>query len=104
MKAIILASALLLAPVPAAADDATNFALFWGSVLAIEDHCPQYYSRTDATMGGHLSGSDYQWAASQVDRMRDSAAKTVEQLGCDRAAEEAAKLMDYSFFYVWEVK
>jgi hypothetical protein len=104
IKRLLSAVVLVAFPSLGYADEASDFALFWGTVLAIEDQCPQYLSRTDAISGAHLSGQDYQWAASQVDRLRSSAAKTVEHLGCDKSAEEAAKLMGYSFFYLWEVQ
>lgn len=87
----------------AIADPAVDFGRFWGAVLAIEDRCEQYLVRTDAIMGSHLSQKDYRHAESLVDGERVKAGRLVERLGCDRAAEEAAKLSGKSFFEVWEL-
>ncbi|WP_192800810.1 hypothetical protein [Brucella tritici] len=52
------------------ADEATIFARFWAGVLAVEDRCDDYYSLTDATMGGQLEAADYQRAADMVEELR----------------------------------
>ncbi len=101
---------LLLAALPlvasggvAWADDAVDFGIFWGTVLAIEDKCENYFVRPDAVMGNHLSAKDYEFAKAMVDDERAKAARVVDKIGCDEAAKEAAKLSGKSFFKVWEI-
>tara|TARA_R100000365_G_C2731970_1_gene62063 strand:+ start:829 stop:1149 length:321 start_codon:yes stop_codon:yes gene_type:complete len=89
---------------PTFADDAVSFGNFLGVALAIEDACPQYYVLTAATSGGHLDGKDYQYAMSLVEQSRERATGAIVVLGCDDAAREAAKMVDMSFFEVWEVR
>ena len=87
-----------------AADAAVKFAKFLGAVSAIEEACPTYYVRTDATMGNHLSPGDYQYALSREADENKKAITIVAKLGCEAAAKEAVKLTGLSYFEVWEIK
>lgn len=105
-RSIVTASACfgLWSSTIAAADEAVRFTKFLGVVSAIEDACASYYVRTDATMGNHLSASDYQYAMTNHEAEKRKAEKAVALLGCEEAAKEAVKLTDLSFFEVWEIR
>lgn len=85
-----LAAAMLSSP--SLADEADEFARFWAGVLAVEDRCDDYYSLTDATMGGHLAPADYQRAADMVEDLRPKMAETLAGVSCQQAAEQVAEL------------
>lgn len=104
-KALIgLSACAMTATAALGADQAVRFGRFNGAVLAIEDACPKYYVRTDAVMGNHLSAEDYKYAMGMVEAERTKARPLVKKLGCDKAAKEAMKLTDASFFEVWEIR
>lgn len=102
--AITAAVATYMMVMPAFAFDAVSFGNFLGVVSAIEEACPQYYVLTDATLGSELDGKDYQYALNLAEMSKERAAGAIAMLGCDDAAREAAKMVDMSFFDVWEVK
>jgi len=102
-KYICLTFILTSITIPAYADGAVNFGRFLGLASAIEDACPKYTVRTDAVMGGHLSGPDYKYALELSDQEKLNAKTVIKKIGCDRAAEDAVTLSGKTYFEVWEV-
>ncbi len=100
----VVTSVLVLGASAVQADDASEFGMFMGLSLAIEDKCEQYFLRTDAAMGDHLSAVEHDHASSMVETERAKALQVVDKLGCERAADEAAKLARKPFAQVWEVR
>lgn len=92
----------LLPTQQARADRADDFARFWAAVLAVEDRCDDYYSLTDATMGGHLTADEYKRASDAVEELRPIMAKSLSALSCQAAAEEVADMGGLPFLKVWE--
>lgn len=84
------------------ADQAHDFARFWAAVLAVEDRCDDFYSITDATMGGHLTADEYKRASDAVEDLRPKMARSLSALSCQAAAEAVADLGGLPFLKVWE--
>lgn len=78
-----------------------TFARFHGYVLTIEDQCSDYSVLTDAVMGNHLSGRDYDRAMAELPAQRAAMRSRVTELGCDAAAVDAAEMMGKSMEWVW---
>lgn len=87
---------------PSLADEADTFARFWAGVLAVEDRCNEYYSLTDATIGGHLEAAEYRRAVDMVEELRPKMAEILTGFSCQQAAEQVAELGGLPFLKVWE--
>ncbi|WPZ28163.1 hypothetical protein T8A63_10875 [Sulfitobacter sp. OXR-159] len=104
MNRFFFSAFLAVVPVTGFAGDWQTFSKFWGYVLTIEDQCASYASLTDAVMGNHLSGRDYDLAQAQVLKNRDALQARVVEVGCDAAAREAADMMGETMIEVWGVE
>lgn len=86
------------------AEASTDFARFWGAVLAIEDNCPEYVAYTDVVAGSHLDPAEYEFAKLVVEDFRERSSRTVGIIGCKSSAEMAANLGEIAFLDLWEVR
>lgn len=97
-------AALWAVPALAGENEAVRFAIFQGYTAAIEASCPEYFAYPSATAGGHLSPQDRSAALAAAPAWRAEMQRSVNTLGCDKAARDAMAFTDLSFNQVWEYK